>query len=339
MAASDSIEASIVRMGLAAPGEACTLTPLAGGVSSDIYRVDLPTGPVCVKRALARLKVAAQWHAPVQRNRYEAAWLRFANQASPGCAPPVIAEDAQGLAFAMPYLPPAEHPTWKAQLRDGIVSRAFAARVGRCLGTIHAASADRDEIARSFDTGESFHALRLEPYLLATARTHADLAPELERLVDRTASTRRVLVHGDVSPKNILCGPQGPILIDAECAWFGDPAFDLAFCLNHLLLKSVWRPAHHLAYQASFAALAEAYLACVQWEPAREVEARAAELVPALMLARIDGKSPVEYLQSAHNKALVRSFARAAIGAGSDLSTLAARWHAYIESNPAEVEQ
>ena len=325
-------------MGLAAQGAPLTLTPLAGGVSSDIYRVDLPGGSVCVKRALAQLKVQAQWYAPVQRNRYEAAWLRFANEACPGSAPRVIAEDTEGLAFAMPYLPPDEHPPWKAQLRDGEVDPAFAAEVGRRLGTIHAASADSAELARAFATDASFHAIRLEPYLLATARVHADLAPQLEQLAERTAATRRVLVHGDVSPKNILCGPSGPILIDAECAWFGDPAFDLAFCLNHLLLKSAWRPAHHAAYQASFRALARAYLERVRWEPARELEARAATLLPALMLARIDGKSPVEYLRSARNKALVREFARSALGAHEATGTLAERWHECVASNPPAPE-
>ncbi|HEY5633908.1 MAG TPA: aminoglycoside phosphotransferase family protein [Burkholderiaceae bacterium] len=344
MTSEGSIEAAIVRMGLAAPGEAPALTPLAGGVSSDIYRVDLPAGPVCVKRALAQLKVAAPWFAPVQRNRYEAAWLRFANDACPGSAPRVIAEDAQGLAFAMPYLPPDEHPPWKARLRDGAVDPAFAAEVGARLGAIHAASADSAAIARRFATDASFHAIRLEPYLLATARVHADLAPALEQLARRTAGTRRVLVHGDVSPKNILCGPAGPILIDAECAWFGDPAFDLAFCLNHLLLKSAWRPAHHAAYQASFRALARAYLERVRWEPARELEARAATLLPALMLARIDGKSPVEYLRSARNKALVRDFARASMGtpaptgAHASLDALAALWHDCVASNPPAPE-
>ena len=46
--------------------------PLTGGVSSDIWRINLPGGPICVKRALAKLRVAADWRAPVGRNRYEA---------------------------------------------------------------------------------------------------------------------------------------------------------------------------------------------------------------------------------------------------------------------------
>ena len=118
-----------------------------------------------------------------------------------------------------------------------------------------------------------------------------------------------MLVHGDVSPKNILVGPRGPVFVDAECAWFGDPAFDLAFCLNHLLLKCVHRPARTDAFLGAYRALADTYLAGVTWEPAAAVEARAATLLDGLLLARVDGKSPVEYLRTEPQRARVREFA------------------------------
>jgi aminoglycoside phosphotransferase (APT) family kinase protein len=122
----------------------------------------------------------------------------------------------------------------------------------------------------------------------------------------RTAATRRTLIHGDVSPKNILIGPNGPVFIDAECACMGDPAFDLAFCLNHLLLKCLWRPAGRAEYASGFARLAAAYLDGVTWEPRATLEGRATQLLPALLLARVDGKSPVEYLDSEDHKNRVR---------------------------------
>ena len=121
-----------------------------------------------------------------------------------------------------------------------------------------------------------------------------------------TLATKRALVHGDISPKNILQGPDGPVFLDAECAWFGDPAFDLAFCLNHLLLKAAREGVDRTRYSAAFSALAGAYLAGVDWESAAEIEARAAALLPALFLARVDGKSPVEYLTRESERAAVR---------------------------------
>ncbi|MFO0987603.1 MAG: phosphotransferase [Alphaproteobacteria bacterium] len=304
------IRSVLAQAGLLGAGEAPRMDALTGGVSSDIWRIDLARGPVCVKRALARLKVAQVWEAPVERNRYEAAWMRFANQAAPGAAPALIAEDPAAGALVMEFLDPARHRLWKNELRDGRPDPAFAAAVGARLAAIHAASAGRADVAAMFPTDAIFYAIRLEPYLVATGRAHPDLAPAFDALVTRTATTKRALVHGDVSPKNILVGPRGPVFLDAECAWYGDPAFDLAFCLNHMLLKCLWTPGASAGFLASFDALANAYLSGVRWEPRDEIEARAASLLPGLFLARVDGKSPVEYLTDEAPKQRVRRVAR-----------------------------
>jgi aminoglycoside phosphotransferase (APT) family kinase protein len=171
---------------------------------------------------------------------------------------------------------------------------------------MHRHTARQDRLARRFKTDAEFFSLRLEPYLLATAQRHPALADRLQWLCAQTAQTQRVLVHGDISPKNILCGPQGPVFLDAECAWYGDPAFDLAFCLNHLLLKAVHLPAQSSALGQSFVQLAQAYLGAVDWEPVAAFEQRAAQLLPALLLARVDGKSPVEYLTDEGRREVVR---------------------------------
>lgn len=291
---------------------------LTGGVSSDIWRVDLPARSICVKRALGQLRVAAEWRAPIERNLYEARWMRQAGAAVPGCAPVLLGHDAATGALAMEYLDPAGFPLWKTMLRDGRADPAFAASVGDTLARIHAATAADPSLAAQFPSDAIFHAIRLEPYLLATARVHADLANQLEALVRVTAGARLALVHGDVSPKNILSGPRGPVFLDAECAWWGDPAFDLAFCLNHLLLKCVWVPRVTADYLTCFDALAQAYRRSVAWEKPAVLEARAAHLLPGLLLARIDGKSPVEYITQEAERDLVRGVARALLAAPVD---------------------
>jgi Ser/Thr protein kinase RdoA (MazF antagonist) len=116
-------------------------------------------------------------------------------------------------------------------------------------------------------------------------------------------------VHGDVSPKNILCGEHGPVFLDAECAWYGDPAFDLAFCLNHFLLKGARKGVERHDYLRAFLSFEAGYLAKVDWEDPLVLEARAAALLPCLLLARIDGKSPVEYLSTEAERNAVRRFA------------------------------
>ncbi|HET7198072.1 MAG TPA: phosphotransferase, partial [Burkholderiales bacterium] len=210
----------------------------------------------------------------------------------------------------------------------------FAARVGGVLGAIHNATAGRDEVRERFPTDAIFHAIRLEPYLVATAALHPDLRAALLELTERTARTKRCLVHGDVSPKNILVGgaaPAGfparfPVFLDAECAWYGDPAFDLAFCLNHLLLKCVWVPQAREGFLRCFDALSAAYLSAVSWEEPRALEGRAATLLPGLLLGRVDGKSPVEYLDAAQRDRVRRVARRLLADAPSRLADLSATW-------------
>jgi Ser/Thr protein kinase RdoA (MazF antagonist) len=264
---------------------------------------------------LPQLRVAADWHAPIERNASEAAWLRTVAAFMPEAVPPVLAEDSDGGMFAMAYLPPQSFEVWKMQLRHGHVDPATAAEVGRRLAHIHSRAAGSSELAAKFTTDAIFHAIRLEPYLLAAAAAHPDRAAALETLAEVTARTRLTLVHGDVSPKNILIGPQGPVFIDAECAWFGDPAFDLAFCLNHLLLKCLWVPASAVRLLTAFDSMARTYLGLVDWEPAERTDSRAARLLPGLLLARVDGKSPVEYLTAEEDRNTVRLVARSLLTA------------------------
>lgn len=298
----ESWEALLPRMlaeaGIAAPGR-LEIAPLAGGVSSDIVRVRLPTGQeFCAKRALPRLKVESDWLAPLERNFYEAAWLKRAGAIVPGVAPQVYAEDREHGVVLLEYLPAADFVLWKAELLAGRADPHVPAAVAGALGRIHAATLFDAAAAREFPTDHLIDALRLDPYLRFTASRHPELAEPILNVLKTTAATRMALVHGDVSPKNILVSRRDghPVLLDAECAWYGDPAFDAAFCLNHLLLKAVHMPAlaPALADQARrFAAIWSAHFPA---ELRPGLEARTSALLPCLMLARVDGKSPVEYL-------------------------------------------
>jgi aminoglycoside phosphotransferase (APT) family kinase protein len=291
------LEQFLAAHGLLREGAPSRWTALNGGVSSDVWRVENSAGICCVKQALERLKVAAEWRVPRTRSSYEWAYLRFAADCVPGSVPRPLAHDPDLSIIAMEFLEPGEFPVWKQQLMDRQVDEATARSVGAMLGQLHGLSAKSPALAQKFDTLENFRAIRLEPYLFATAQRHPDRAGVLHMLAQRTAAEKIALVHGDVSPKNILVGSRGPVLLDAECAWFGDPAFDLAFCLTHLLLKCLVHADIAARYLSAFAALFDSYCPRIDWEDPALLEQRAASLLPGLLLARIDGKSPVDYLE------------------------------------------
>jgi Phosphotransferase enzyme family len=297
--------------GLADDPATLRFIPLTGGVSSDIWQVTGGHRPLCVKRARSRLAVAATWEVPVERNHFEAEFLRVVSAEVPGFAPELLAEDEALGLIVLSFFDPAEWTLWKPQLLAGQVDVAVARNVGAHLGRLARATRGRRDLAQRFDTTPLFNELRLDPYFLECARRHPDLSPALIELATSTASRREALVHGDVSPKNVLVnGESASVILDAECAWYGDPAFDLAFALNHLLLKSVHRPDAAGSLRLAIEALLNGRTAEDTPDEAALVQARATQLLPGLLLARVDGKSPVEYLSDPDKQATIRAVAR-----------------------------
>lgn len=293
------------RMGLVAASDVVSAEPLSGGVSSDIWLVRTADAALVLKRPRQRLKVESDWRAPLDRGASEAAWLEYVSSALPGSCPRVLGYDEESFAIALEYLDPEHHRNWKSELLAGRVDPGFAAAVGRDLGRIHSASTRMPGLAARFDHADLFESLRIEPYLVRTAAVVPEARERLGALIASLRATRIALVHGDASPKNILVGER-PRFLDAECATWSDPAFDAAFCLTHLILKRLHLPQRAAELQEAARAFQTAYASEIDWEEPTDATARIARIVPALMLARVAGASPAEYLDSATREAVRR---------------------------------
>lgn len=302
--------------------EPVAVQELSGGISCRVLRVATEDGEVVVKQALPELRVAGPWHADVARAEVEARFASVLAELVPGACPRVLATDPGAHAFVMTAAPAGSAP-WKDALLAGHVEDDVAREVGRLLGLLHARAADRADLRTEFADRGNFRSLRLEPYLAVTAEAHPDLAGRIAEVGGYLDGPGTTLVHGDASPKNILTTPDGrALLIDHEVAHWGRPAFDTAFVVNHLCLKAIHRPARAGDYLRAVEALLEAYA-----EAAGDAGAAPAEtalVLGPLMLARVDGRSPVEYLD-AERRALVRQLARGAVADRPDLSELLRR--------------
>lgn len=300
-----------------------TLTPLTGGVSSEIYLVQDGDRRFVVKRALAKLKVAADWFADTSRNHSEQAYIRYVGSFRPDAMPEIVGSDAEAGLFAMEYLDGFQN--WKESMLAGECSIDLAAKAGTLLGEIHARSWGDESVLAEFDSISNFDQLRIDPYLRATAAKHPDIALEIMIEATRLMHSRECLIHGDFSPKNILYTDERLVPLDCEVACFADAAFDLSFFLNHLFLKSLFHAPKQLAFDEMIGAARSGYR---EGNPDRasDVEERTARLLPMLLLARVDGKSPVEYLDEV-KKGFVRGFAKPVIRqASATLDQIQASW-------------
>ena len=288
-----------------------------------------------VKRALAKLRVKDDWFADVQRNRYEHLYMERVAAFLPDAIPRVIhVNDDKGF-FCMEWLGEG-WANWKQNLLEGRCRVEEAREAGRILGVIHRQTSGDESARRSFDNTDQFFQLRLEPYLLTTGRRHPDLLAQFEAEAARIAATRECLVHGDFSPKNILVRDGRMIVLDCEVAWYGDPVFDLAFLLNHLHLKALHHAPAATDFEIMIASCRDAYFAERNLGPAQpaEMSRLAGRLLVMLMLARVDGKSPAEYLADQPKKQdFIRAFAieNLAEPIGPGLEHVTTHWFSGLE--------
>lgn len=290
-----TVIAYLAGRGLLRPDERAEVCELGGGVSNVVLGVDTGARRLVVKQARARLVVEDEWLAKRERAVTEAAALDLAGTLVSDSAPALLDVDPAACVLVVAWAPPA-WSDWKTRLLRGEVDVGVAVRLGEILAVWHAATAQDPDTARAFDDAEAFEQLRVDPYHRTVMRRRPDLAAAVGAYVERMGGGRRCVVHGDYSPKNVLVGPSGRLwVIDFEVAHFGDPAFDVAFMLNHLLLKAVHRPQDRSAYRSCALAFWGAYAPSLPPDlrpDARYVLGHAG----CLMVARVDGKSPAEYL-------------------------------------------
>lgn len=286
-------------------GGPATARALSGGVSNVVLAVDTDHRRLVVKQSLDRLRVADDWFAPRQRILNEATALGVAATLTPDAVPAVLDVDPARFTLTVERAPEG-WTDWRCAIFDGQVEPALGGRLGTILGTWHAATVGGAGLPEPLATDtETFRSLRVQPYHETLAARHPEVRAAVDRVVERMLDSRLVLVHGDFSPKNVLAGGGGTWVIDFEVAHLGDPTFDLAFLLTHLLMKAVHRPGLADRLDAAGAAFLDRYRASVPAVLAPDLPYLSAH-IGCLLLARVAGKSPADYLDRRGREAVWR---------------------------------
>ena len=309
---------------------------LAGGVSNKTVLVTFEDGRVWViKQALAKLRVKVDWMSDPARIHREAAGMRALLTLAPlGAITGFVFEDFENHVMAMEAVP-QPHENLKTLLMAGTIHADWIRQLAALLASIHRKStARRDELMPAFVDRTYFESLRLEPYYTYSATVDPGMMPFLHKLTDDTRRQQLSLVHGDFSPKNVLVFRGQLILLDHEVIHWGDPAFDIGFCMAHFLSK-----ANHLrASRAQFLSTARSFwdqylqnLGSIEWKA--ELGERAGRHTLACLLARVVGRSPLEYLTERERETQKQAVHKLSASGGDDVALVIQRFGEFLEES------
>lgn len=279
---------------------------MSGGVSCEVFLLTFSNEKRVLKMALEKLETKDEWFADVRRNKTEQNYIDLGSRLLPLNFPRIIYGSEENF-FLMEYLGD-DYKTLKSDFLAGIVDSVQAERAGKILGIIHSSTYKNMEVARKFHTKKDFYDLRVDSYILTTGKRNVVVEEFFDKMAKDLMDRNECLVHGDYSPKNILVNASNMVIIDCETACYGDPAFDLAFFMNHLFLKSLFVFDLRDKFMSLPGLFLDSYKNVWNSEVSLKIIKRSMKLLPMLMLARVDGKSPAEYITSNSHKKFIRSF-------------------------------
>jgi len=337
-----STEAYLRDSGRIAPDEPLRVTELTGGVSNMVLLVEpleRPGGQFVIKQSRAQLRTRQPWFSSMERIWREADVLTVCTRlldsnkkttgstVLPACTPQICFEDRDNYLFAMTAAP-QPNAVWKSQLLAGQVDPRIATACGQLLGNLHAESWRDENIKRQLGDRTLFDELRVDPYYRTLAQKQPDYAPQLNELIDSLERHPLSLVHADFSPKNLLVFEGGLMMVDFETGHYGDPAFDLGFFLSHLVLKACEKAPQHVPYlslsESFWQSYSEVLAAKVSQQDLSDLWARGVQHFAGCAWARLDGKSPVDYLAAPQRREQMRALCREVFDSG------VRQWHDVI---------
>lgn len=282
---------------------------LEGGVSSDVFKVKTKKKLYCIKRSLPKLRVKKEWLADTKRIKFEYLWLKHCKKIIPNSIPNVYKFSSKNHYLILEYLNENKYKNLKEEFLRKKIDYKIIIKISKDLFKIHKNSTSKNIKKKFSDNSKNFYDLRLDAYFNEVARVHPKLNVKIKKITNNYKINSSTLIHGDFSPKNMLVYNKTIKYIDAETCNYGDPAFDLVYFANHLLIKSIHIPQKKHHFINSYKIFFDTYLGSLELSKRNIFFERCVEMIPIMLLARVDGKSPVEYITKENKKNKIRLLA------------------------------
>ena len=313
----DTVLAYLIQKKIISASDQAEVEVLTGGVSNVVLAITTKNQKMVLKQALAELMVAQKWEADQRRAIVEANAIALFHKLSPDQVPNLVFLDPERFILILDRVPVGS-TVWKSDLLDGVINPDIAEVLGTTLAQWHNFGEKDKEARLQFMEDSLFEQLRIDPFYRFVAAKNETLKPVITKLIDELEGDKTTIVHGDFSPKNIMVGMDDQVyILDFEVTHVGNPVFDLAFLLAHLLCKKFRtdEPLEEKLLGASAERFINAY------EVIRPIDSSLSLHTALIALARVEGKSPVNYLDSSKQSALVR-YTKDILGKGEEISVV-----------------
>ncbi len=311
----ESVVAYLIDKGVITKDDQAEVEILTGGVSNVVLAITTAEKKLVLKQALAELKVAEKWEADQRRAIVEANAIALFHKLSPDQVPNLVFLDPERFVLILDRVPVGS-TVWKSDLLAGVINPDVAGVLGKTLAQWHNFGETDKEARLQFMEDSLFEQLRIDPFYRFVAAKNLQLKPEIDKLIDELEGDKTTIVHGDFSPKNIMVGMDEQVyILDFEVTHVGNPVFDLAFLLAHLLCK-LFRTNEALEEKLLIAS-AERFVSA--YVGVREISQSLPLHTALIALARVEGKSPVNYLDEGKQNQLVK-YTKGILGAGKEIS-------------------
>ena len=312
---SDTILAYLIEKKIISANDQAEVEVLTGGVSNVVLAITTKNQKMVLKQALAELMVAQKWEADQRRAIVEANAIALFHKLSPDQVPNLVFLDPERFILILERVPVGS-TVWKSDLLDGVINPDIAEVLGTTLAQWHNFGEKDKEARMQFMEDSLFEQLRIDPFYRFVAAKNEALKPVISRLINELEGDKTTIVHGDFSPKNIMVGMDDQVyILDFEVTHVGNPVFDLAFLLAHLLCKK-FRTDEPLE-EKLLGAAAERFIDA--YEVIRPFASSLSLHTALIALARVEGKSPVNYLDPNKQNALV-GYTKDILGKGEEIS-------------------